>query len=314
MPADPTFFTNDREAVFLRRPNRFLIIAGITSRGRIGEWLSGENLHLARERTLPELFALFGSQQEPIAILPTYYAKRLDPSILDDHIYSSKAYFLDHAARHHQEVPQEDYLNIQDTIDSPDAVWLDSRRRSLTFLKKYDNYGTVAIGIGKKGSGKLTFIDSWRGFNTPLLAVDDKGVLNPRPTSSGEPTSPLLAAGMLIWFLHGNAKALEIVTKNTPFKISVVTYMELLQGMKSKRELLLFKKYFREWRVEILQINETISAKAMFLVENYFLSNSLELGDALIGVTALEHGETIVTGNVKHYKVIPHIRMKAFVP
>jgi predicted nucleic acid-binding protein len=52
----------------------------------------------------------------------------------------------------------------------------------------------------------------------------------------------------------------------------------------------------------------------MFLVEDYCLSHSMELGDALIASTALEHQEIIVTGNDKHYKFIPNIQVQKFKP
>jgi hypothetical protein len=71
--------------------------------------------------------------------------------------------------------------------------------------------------------------------------------------------------------------------------------MELIQGMRDKSELQLLKKYLKNWKVKILQINENISARSMFLVENYYLSHSLELGDAIIGITARENQETLLT-------------------
>jgi predicted nucleic acid-binding protein len=60
--------------------------------------------------------------------------------------------------------------------------------------------------------------------------------------------------------------------------------------------------------------NENISTKAMFFVENYFLSSSLELGDAIIASTALANQEILLTGNDKHYKFIPNIQIQKFKP
>jgi len=70
--------------------------------------------------------------------------------------------------------------------------------------------------------------------------------------------------------------------------------MELIQGMRNKRELEILKKHLKNWNVNIVQINENISTRAMVLVENYYLSNSLELGDAIIGVTARENQEILL--------------------
>ena len=33
---------------------------------------------------------------------------------------------------------------------------------------------------------------------------------------------------VMIWFLRGNEKAVDLVEKSMPFSISIVTYMELL--------------------------------------------------------------------------------------
>ncbi|GHV67625.1 ribonuclease VapC [Spirochaetia bacterium] len=124
----------------------------------------------------------------------------------------------------------------------------------------------------------------------------------------------LIDSDVLIWYIRGNKKAQMAVNNNIPFKISVINYMEVIQGMEDKKELKLFQKYLKKWSVEIMQINENISTRAMFLVEDYFLSSSLELGDAIIASTALENQEIVLTGNDKHYKFIPNIQIKKFRP
>jgi predicted nucleic acid-binding protein len=124
----------------------------------------------------------------------------------------------------------------------------------------------------------------------------------------------LIDSDVLIWYIRGNKNAQSAVNNNIPFKISVINYMEVIQGMKDKRELKSFQKYLKKWSVGIIQINESISTRAMFLVEDYFLSHSLELGDAIIASTALENQETILTGNDKHYKFIPNIQIQKFRP
>ena len=124
----------------------------------------------------------------------------------------------------------------------------------------------------------------------------------------------LIDSDVLIWYIRGNKNAQKVITNNIPFKISVINYMEVIQGMKDKKELKSFQKYLKKWSVDIIQINENISTKAMFLVENYFLSSSLELGDAIIASTALENQEILLTGNDKHYKFIPNIQIQKFKP
>lgn len=124
----------------------------------------------------------------------------------------------------------------------------------------------------------------------------------------------MIDTDVLIWYMRGNVKAKEVIEKLNGFFISVVTYMELVQGMRNKSELTLLRSALRKWDVKILFINEDISAKAMFLVEEHYLSNSLVLADALIASTAVSNGLTLLTGNIKHYKIIKNLELEGFKP
>ncbi len=90
--------------------------------------------------------------------------------------------------------------------------------------------------------------------------------------------------------------------------------MELVQGMRNKNELNQLRKALHEWKTQILYVSEEISAKAMFYVEQHFLSHSMQLADALIGATAIAYGLPILTGNDKHYRAMKDLRIKKFVP
>jgi predicted nucleic acid-binding protein len=124
----------------------------------------------------------------------------------------------------------------------------------------------------------------------------------------------IIDTDVLIWYLKGNEKAYQFIENSTEFFISVVTYMELVQGMRNKKELNTFRKALHAWNTQILYISEEISAKAMFYVEQHFLSHSLQLADALIGATAIAHGTPLLTGNDKHYKILKDIQIKKFRP
>ena len=119
---------------------------------------------------------------------------------------------------------------------------------------------------------------------------------------------------VLIWFLHGNENAQAKVLSQAPFKISAVTYMELVQGMKDKKELAALKKMMKNLDVEIIQVENDISKTAISLVEQFYLSNSLEMGDALIAATCLKFDEPLCTANDKHYKVVKNIKLDVFRP
>ena len=90
--------------------------------------------------------------------------------------------------------------------------------------------------------------------------------------------------------------------------------MEIVQGMRNKKELNNWRQALHAWNASIIYITEEISAKAMFAVEQHFLSHSLQLADALIGATAITHGLPLITGNDKHYKIMKEIQLKRFRP
>jgi len=124
----------------------------------------------------------------------------------------------------------------------------------------------------------------------------------------------IIDTDVLIWYLRGNENAQRAVSVNIPFKISVINYLELLQGMKDKRELHILQKYLTKWATEIIHVNESISSRAMFLMEDYCLSHSMELGDAIIAATVLESREILLTANDKHYGFLPDIQINKFKP
>ncbi|MBQ9623983.1 MAG: type II toxin-antitoxin system VapC family toxin [Treponema sp.] len=117
---------------------------------------------------------------------------------------------------------------------------------------------------------------------------------------------------VLIWFLRGNENAQQKVLAEAPLKISAVTYMELVQGMKDKRELSILKKTLKNLDAEVLQVEKDISEKAVSFVEEFYLSNSFELGDALIAATCLKYDEPLCTANDKHYKVVEGLKLDIF--
>jgi predicted nucleic acid-binding protein len=124
----------------------------------------------------------------------------------------------------------------------------------------------------------------------------------------------LIDTDVLIWYMRGNARAARVIEKQNGFSVSVVNYIELVQGMRNKNELIELRKAFKEWDVNILYIDEKITAKAMFYIENYYLSHSLNLADALISATAIMHGLPLITGNDKYYKQINELEIIRFKP
>ncbi|GAB6909792.1 Toxin-antitoxin system, toxin component, PIN family [Desulfosarcina cetonica] len=124
----------------------------------------------------------------------------------------------------------------------------------------------------------------------------------------------IIDTDVLIWYMKGNERAYKAVENSANFDISVITYMELVQGMRNKNELNNLRRALRGWNTKILYISEEISVKAMFFVEQHYLSHSMQLADALIGATAISHGLPILTGNDKHYKILKDVQIKKFRP
>jgi predicted nucleic acid-binding protein len=124
----------------------------------------------------------------------------------------------------------------------------------------------------------------------------------------------IIDTDVVIWELRGNLSARQVIHSNIPFNISVVTYIELVQGMRNKQELNQFIKQMAKWHVDIIQITNDISTRAMIYVEKYALSHSIELADAMIAATCINHSEILLTANDKHYKHIPNIQLIKFEP
>lgn len=124
----------------------------------------------------------------------------------------------------------------------------------------------------------------------------------------------IIDTDVLIWYMKGNEKALKIIENTDNFFISVITYMELVQGMRNKNELNELRKALRVWNAGILYVTEDISAKAMFYIERHYLSHTIQIADALIGATAVAYAMPLLTGNDKHYKIIKEINIKPFRP
>ncbi len=122
----------------------------------------------------------------------------------------------------------------------------------------------------------------------------------------------LIDTDVLIWNLRGNERAASFLDDNAPFSISVVSYMELLQGLRDKDELRVLRRAIRFWKTDIVQIDADISNRAAFLVEEYALSHSMQMADALIAATALTFGSTLVTANDRHYRHIEGLALLVF--
>ena len=124
----------------------------------------------------------------------------------------------------------------------------------------------------------------------------------------------LFDTDVLIWVLRGNAKAAKAVDAADTRAVSVVTYMELLQGARDKREVRAIKSFLADMQFQTLSLTENIGHRASIYMEEYGLSVSMGLADALIAATAAEANEPLATANDKHYKLVTELTIKRFRP
>ena len=124
----------------------------------------------------------------------------------------------------------------------------------------------------------------------------------------------LVDTDILIWYMRGNPRAAALIRDTGEISLSAVTYMELVQGMRNKRELQVLRKTVKTWGARTLPLTESISSRATVYLEEHFLSHSMGLADALIAATAVEHGLTLATANSKHYRMVEELVLNEFRP
>lgn len=119
---------------------------------------------------------------------------------------------------------------------------------------------------------------------------------------------------VLIWVQRGNKKAARAVDQASDRHISTITYMELLQTARNKKQHDCISGFLREFGFHVLPLTENIGHRAAVYVEEYTLSHSISGSDALIAATATENGIILCSGNAKHFKAIQELKFKMFRP
>jgi predicted nucleic acid-binding protein len=119
---------------------------------------------------------------------------------------------------------------------------------------------------------------------------------------------------IFIWAKRGNEKAAKLMEKSEEKFLSIQTYMELLQCAKNKTQHKLVKDFLTSFGFLVLPLTENIGHRASIYVEEYTLSSSIRSGDAIIAATAVENNMTLSSSNVKHFKAIKELKLKAFKP
>jgi predicted nucleic acid-binding protein len=119
---------------------------------------------------------------------------------------------------------------------------------------------------------------------------------------------------IFIWAARGNEKAAKLMEKTEERFLSIQTYMELLQCAKNKTQHKHVKDFLSSFGFIVLPLTENIGHRASIYVEEYTLSSSIRSGDAIIAATAVENNMPLSSSNVKHFKVIKELKLRAFKP
>jgi predicted nucleic acid-binding protein len=124
----------------------------------------------------------------------------------------------------------------------------------------------------------------------------------------------LFDTDILVWIQRGNHRAAALVEREEERSISVLTYMELLQGAREKRQHEYILDFLSEYSFRIFPLSENIGHRAAVYIEEYSLSQGLRAGDAIIAATATDNNLTLCTSNLRHYRPIKELRLRAFKP
>ena len=89
--------------------------------------------------------------------------------------------------------------------------------------------------------------------------------------------------------------------------VSVVTVMELIEGVDNKEQLQQLKKKIKHYT--IVDFSKEVSELALQLVESYKLSHNIQIPDAIIAATAVINKIPLFTYNTKDFKYIPKIEL-----
>lgn len=103
---------------------------------------------------------------------------------------------------------------------------------------------------------------------------------------------------------------LQGIGRDSSLATSAVTQMELFVGCRNKAELNEVEKFLRRFR--LLKLSEPISDTAVDLLQQYRLSHSLLIADALIAATAIVFDAPLISKNQRDYRFIAGLNLLAY--
>lgn len=126
--------------------------------------------------------------------------------------------------------------------------------------------------------------------------------------------SVLFDTDVIIWALRGNARAAAAIDGADSLRLSVVSYMEVVRGVRDKREMRATRTALANLEFQILPLSENIGHRAAVYLEEYAFKSNIGVPAALIAATAVEERQLLCTANARDYRAISEIELNVFRP
>lgn len=122
--------------------------------------------------------------------------------------------------------------------------------------------------------------------------------------------SVIFDTDVLIWVQRGNVRAAQAIQDVPLRRISILTQMELMQGVRDRREAQLLRSFLAQLHFTVLPLTEAVGHRAAVYVEQLGLSHGVRTNDAVIAATAMEWAEPLCTANGRHFRPIKELDLR----
>lgn len=119
----------------------------------------------------------------------------------------------------------------------------------------------------------------------------------------------IIDSSVLVDYFRGTKKAEEYLKTLEKIRMSRVAWMELIFGVKNKRELLLTDRQLKALGCEVIEVDEEISQIAGRLLKKYILQRKIGVADSLIAATAMKFGEGLASHNRRHFASVEGLNL-----
>ena len=119
----------------------------------------------------------------------------------------------------------------------------------------------------------------------------------------------IIDTSVLVDYLRGLPLAIEFLDSIKLPHISIITWMEIIQGSRNKRDIKINSFFLSNFKV--IKIDKQISNLTMDLMKKYKLKYNLLILDAFIAATAVNQNKKLITRNIKDFKFIKRLKIKA---